>query len=701
MRINTEERKTVGSGIAVIVAVLLILFFQTLNEPLQDWYGLESFYFVVGVINVALGFAVFTQAWTYNSNPMSRHRLYTGLMFLCALIPDFIYTLGMVGFPLFQWKISANNALWMLILSKLVLSLGVMFIFSFRDQPIKTSHKPAVLIVGTLAIATIISGSFALQSHLPLLMDEQGMTMFKIMLDTCILVIFLIALSLFMFQRRFKQVTSYSFLVRGICFFILGQILFMKSFFTSDLNHLLGLICGSVGSYLILRGCCQQKFQSPFEEEQLLTEAQISYLAYHDDLTGLPNLRRLINRLDTVMKSGSKVDELTIVVLNFNRFKTINESLGRDAGDRILQLASERITGEVKNGEEVYSMGGDEFAILLFNEGSAEHIVSRIVRFIDLFKEPVQLCSGEYHLSLSAGYAIYPEDGTEADQLVQNADTAVHGIKGQQINIQRYTPSMQLKAQERLVMETELRRGLEREEFFLEYQPLVWLETNQVVGMEALVRWNHPERGIVYPGEFISIAEDIGLIVPLGEWVLRQACQQNKQWQEAGYKPICVSINLSLGQFIQPNLPERIGTILDEIQLDPKYVELEITESMTLDKDTALDQMHRLKKLGVRISIDDFGTGYSSLHYLKNLPIDRLKIDKTFVNEILDDNNNAAIVSTIATMAHHLKLKVTAEGVETAEQLSFLRIQQCHEGQGYYFSRPIGAWDFERAFLVS
>lgn len=690
-----------GTGIAVIVAVLLILFLQTSDEQLRDWSGFASLYLVVGVVNVAIGFSIFTHAWTHTSSKqMSRQRLYTGMFFLCALIPDLIHTLGTVGFPLFQWEISMNNALWMLMLSKSVIALGMLLTFSFRSQAIKASQKPFVLIIAISAILIVIRLLFIGQTNLPLLMNEQGMTLLKKMMDTGILAIFLIAMGVVVYQGRHEQSSSYSFFVRGLIFFIMGQFLFVKSLFASDLNHLLGLVCGSAGSYLILRGSYQQKVHDPSFEEQRMTEAQISYLAYHDDLTGLPNLRRLMDRLDTLIKQGYRDDGLTVVVLNFNRFKMINDSLGRDAGDRILQMASERITGEMNNEEEVYSMGGDEFAVILLNGGSTESIVTRIVSLIDLFKEPVQLCTGDYHLSLSAGFAIYPEDGAAADQLVQNADTAVHDIKGQQINIQRYTPYMQLKAQERLIMETELRRGLEREEFFLEYQPLVWLETDQVVGMEALVRWNHPERGVVYPGEFITIAEDSGLIVPLGEWVLRQACQQNKQWQKAGYKPICVAINLSLGQFIQPNLPEQIGAILNEIQLDPKYVELEITESMTLDKEAALDQLHRLKKLGVRISIDDFGTGYSSLHYLKNLPIDRLKIDRTFVNEILLDNNNAAIVSTIAAMAHHLKLKVTAEGVETADQLSFLRNQQCHEGQGYYFSRPIGAWDFERAFLI-
>lgn len=696
---NAEERKTVGTGIAVVIAVLLILLFQNSVYRFQEWNEFASIYLVAGVANAAICFSIFTQGWIYFSSQLSRQRLYTGMLFMCVLILDLIHTLGAVGFPLFRWTLSVNDSLWLLLLSKSAVAVGILSIFMFRDQAVNRLYKRTVFMVGLLGTLTALSLFILLQSQLPALINESGMTLYKKIADAGIMAVLLLASGMIMYQGRVDKPPSLLIIVRGLVFFIMAQVLFLKSSYITDIDHLLGLVCGCIGSYLILSGGYRLTIQDPLEEQRI-AGAQISYLAYHDDLTGLPNLRKLIHCLEAMIKKGRGTDGLTVAVLNFNRFKTINDSLGRDAGDRILQMASERITYEAQHKEEVFSMGGDEFAIVLSDRASVEQRVDRILNFIDLFHEPLHFDEGDYHLSLSAGFAIYPEDGTAADQLVQNADTAVHDIKGQQTRIQRYTPSMQLKAQERLIMETELRRGLEREEFFLEYQPLVWLETGQVVGMEALVRWNHPVRGIVYPGEFITVAEDSGLIVPLGEWVLRQACQQNKQWQNAGYKPICVSINLSLGQFIQPNLPERIGAILDEIQLNPKYVELEITESMTLDKEAALDQLHRLKKLGVIISIDDFGTGYSSLHYLKNLPIDRLKIDRTFVNEILQDNNNAAIVSTITTMAHHLKLKVTAEGVETEDQLSFLRKQQCHEGQGYFFSRPIRARDFEKAFLI-
>ncbi|WKL00729.1 EAL domain-containing protein [Paenibacillus amylolyticus] len=284
-------------------------------------------------------------------------------------------------------------------------------------------------------------------------------------------------------------------------------------------------------------------------------------------------------------------------------------------------------------------------------------------------------------------------------EIIQNADTALHSAKEQGMELNRFAHAMQMKAQERLQLENDLRKALDRGQFYLVYQPQVNLQSGLIVGMEALVRWQHPQRGSVSPAEFIPLAEESGLIVPLGEWVLREACAQNKQWQEAGYRKLCVSVNLSMRQFRHSHLLDNINGILKETGLEPVWLELEITESMTFDKDRSFEQLRKIKEIGVHISIDDFGTGYSSLHYLKDLPIDRLKIDRSFVNEVMEDSNNAAIVSTITSMAHHLQLKVTAEGVENEDQMVFLRNQHCHEAQGYFFSKPIKAAEFEKQFL--
>jgi diguanylate cyclase (GGDEF)-like protein len=401
-----------------------------------------------------------------------------------------------------------------------------------------------------------------------------------------------------------------------------------------------------------------------------------------------------------MMKDAAREEKLVgVLVLNINRFKTINDSLGQQAANRVLRQVGQRLNHSSLPGEEVFGLGRDEFALTMTDFYSTDTALGRTRSILQLFEKPVMVDGNEYHLTLGIGMAIYPYDGESPQEMIQNADTALHSAKEQGIELNRYAHAMQMKAQERLQLENDLRKALARGQFYLVYQPQVNLQSGLVVGMEALVRWQHPQRGSVSPAEFIPLAEESGLIVPLGEWVLRQACAQNKLWQEAGYRKLCVSVNLSMRQFRHSHLLDSINSILRETGLEPAWLELEITESMTFDKDRAFEQLHKIKEIGVHISIDDFGTGYSSLHYLKDLPIDRLKIDRSFVNEIKEDSNNAAIVSTITSMAHHLHLKVTAEGVENEEQMMFLRNQHCHEAQGYFFSKPIDAVNFEKRFL--
>lgn len=521
------------------------------------------------------------------------------------------------------------------------------------------------------------------------------------LVNMAVLFVYLLGVGIIVYPGKIEKSASLLIIIRSLVFFALGQVFFMNLFSVGDMDYLFGMLSSGVAYYLLLTGVYRLTIEEPFEENQQ-AEARINYLAFHDDLTGLPNRRRLMQRMEEIVIQSEKDKSRGfsgLVIMNINHFKNINDSLGHYAGDLLLQLVAQRIGSQVRVNEELYSMGADEFAFLMTERTGLENCLVRANELLRLFETPVSLESGEYHISLSLGMSIFPGDGDSAEQLIQNADTAVHNAKEQGVDIRRYIPAMQMKAKERLKLENDLRRALERNEFYLVYQPQVLLETEEIVGMEALLRWNHPKRGLVSPVDFIPIAEESGLIVPIGEWVLRTACQQNKTWQNAGYRPICVSINLSMRQFLQPNLAGKIGAILQEIGLDPSYVDLEITESMTLDKETAFDQLNRLKRLGVCISIDDFGTGYSSLHYLKNMPIDRLKIDRSFVSEVMEDSNNAAIVSTITSMAHHLKLKVTAEGVENKEQLQFLRQQHCHEAQGFLFSKPVKAEEFELSFL--
>ncbi|MDF9843533.1 MULTISPECIES: EAL domain-containing protein [unclassified Paenibacillus] len=697
-----EEKKTIQAAVLGAVLFLLIQIFRTPLSQIENQDVMLALYLIIGCCNIAFGFAIFAQGSLFFSDTLSKSRLYISALFLGVCIFDFLHTLSFVGIPAISSIISPDQSLWLLTISRLASAFGILFIFSKEDEPVSVRGKKKVLTVSLVVIALSLLVLVFSDVLTPGLQAYSWLGTVKHLVDMAVLLIYLLSVGMIVYPGRIEKSASMLIIIRALIFFALAQVFFMNLLSVGEMDNLFGMLSSGIAYYLMLTGVYRLTIEEPFHENQQ-AEARINYLAYHDDLTGLPNRRQLMQRVEEMMARTEKAKGHSgfsaVVIMNINHFKNINDSLGHYAGDLLLKLVAQRILNEVKTHEELFSMGADEFAFLMTERTGVESCLVRASKLLQLFETPVQLESGEYHISLSLGMSIYPGDGNTAEQLIQNADTAVHNAKEQNVEIRRYIPSMQMKAKERLKLENDLRRALERNEFYLVYQPQVQLETEEIVGMEALLRWEHPKRGIVSPVEFIPIAEESGLIVPIGDWVLRTACQQNKEWQLAGYRHICVSINLSMRQFLQPNLAGKIDALLQEIGLDPCYVDLEITESMTLDKETAFDQLNRLKRLGVFISIDDFGTGYSSLHYLKNMPIDRLKIDRSFVSDVMEDSNNAAIVSTITSMAHHLKLKVTAEGVENKEQLHFLRQQHCHEAQGYLFSKPIKAAEFEAVFL--
>jgi len=427
-------------------------------------------------------------------------------------------------------------------------------------------------------------------------------------------------------------------------------------------------------------------------------ESQLERQANYDGLTGLANRNLFQDRLNQALIFSRRHDcGLAVLFIDLDNFKNINDSLGHDAGDALLIQVASRLTGSVREGDTVARQGGDEF-VLLLSEIRAEDNVSAITqKLLKALSAPFDIGGRELHITCSIGIASYPKDGEDNQTLLKNADAAMYRAKelGRN-NAQYYAAEMNVRAMERLMLENSLYHALERNEFLLNYQPQVDLRTGEIVGMEALVRWQHPDLGLVSPARFIPVAEDSGLIVPLGEWVLRTACAQNKAWQRAGLKPISVAVNLSARQFRQPNLVEMVAGILSETGLDPTHLDLEVTESLVMQNvEATIVTLGRLKAMGIKLSIDDFGTGYSSLNYLKRFPIHTLKIDQTFVRDITTDPSDAAIAKTIIAMAHELGLMVIAEGVETEEQKSFLRLHRCDEMQGYLFSRPVPAAEFE------
>lgn len=426
-------------------------------------------------------------------------------------------------------------------------------------------------------------------------------------------------------------------------------------------------------------------------------EEKVNYFAYHDALTNLPNRQLFKDRLKHALVAADRNEQmLAVVLVNLDRFATINDTLGYVTADQLLREVARRVVACVREADTVARFGGDDFALLLTEINRPEDAAKIAQHIQEALSAPFNFDEQELFLTSSIGISYNPDDAKDAVGLMKSAGTALKRAKELNgNNYQFYTAGRTTKALRQLVLENNLRPGLEREEFIIHYQPQVNIQSFQLVAMEALVRWEHPALGLLYPSEFIGLAEENGLIVSIGEWVLRNACLQSKAWQDAGFDPLRVAVNFSARQFQQPAMVESVARILRDTGLDPNLLELELTEgSIMKDPNQAIRKLHELKAMGIHISIDDFGTGYSSLNYLKRFPIDTLKVDQSFVKDINTDPDNEAIVSAIITLAHALKLNVIAEGVETQEQLESLRVLKCDEVQGFLFSRALSVAEF-------
>jgi len=425
-------------------------------------------------------------------------------------------------------------------------------------------------------------------------------------------------------------------------------------------------------------------------------EQRLAYMAQFDPLTGLANRSLLSDRIvHTLAQARRNGWQVGVLFIDLDRFKLVNDTLGHDAGDRLLVEVAQRLVDCVRASDTVSRLGGDEFACVLSQLAKVDDAALVAQKIVTDMARPFTLAGQQVYVSASVGIGIFPNDGADADTLLRNADTAMYRAKEQGRNAyQFYLPQMNEQLLERMQLQTQLRGALERREFVLHYQPKADLASGEVSGFEALLRWQHPVRGLVPPLQFISILEETGLIVQVGEWVVRSVCEQLMQWRAQGLTPRPVAINLSARQFQQRNLDASIAAIIEQTGVDAGLLEFELTESLLMrDPEEATRVLNNMRSFGVRLSVDDFGTGYSSLSYLKRFPLDALKIDRAFVREVTSDADDASITVAIIGLAHTLKLKVVAEGVETEAQLAFLRANQCDEMQGFYFAKPLAVAD--------
>jgi diguanylate cyclase (GGDEF)-like protein/PAS domain S-box-containing protein len=429
------------------------------------------------------------------------------------------------------------------------------------------------------------------------------------------------------------------------------------------------------------------------------TSLRISHLAQHDCLTDLPNRLLLNDRLTRAIASARRNgNRLAVLFLDLDRFKHINDSLGHAIGDKLLQSVAERLVTRVRGSDTVCRQGGDEFVVLLSELGHPEDAAACAKKILTALTAPHRIAQHDVHVTVSIGVSTYPEDGQDAETLVKSADTAMYQAKENgRNNYQFFRHHMNVRAAERQSLEGSLSRALERHEFVLHYQPKINLETGAITGAEALIRWLHLGRGLISPAQFVPIAEETGLLLPIGQWVLREACRQARAWLDAGLRPVPVAVNISAVEFRDKGFLEGVRAILKDTRLEPRNLELELTESVLMQHaESTASVLQALKAMGVQLAVDDFGTGYSSLSYLRRFPINALKVDQSFVRQITADADDAIIASAVISMGKSLKLRVVAEGVETREQLAFLQDQCCDEGQGYYFSRPVVAEQFAK-----
>ena len=428
--------------------------------------------------------------------------------------------------------------------------------------------------------------------------------------------------------------------------------------------------------------------------ERKRAEERLDHLANYDTVTGLPNRYYFNERLSMALDRANKLgDMVALMFLDLDNFKVVNDTLGHHVGDELLQYVAHRLQSALRPNDAICRVGGDEFAVILENITDASQALIVGEKCTQALSGMIGFSGHDVYVSVSIGISLYPQDTTDMHDLLKNADTAMYHAKANGKNTcQVFLPEMKGKAQKRLTAETSLRRAIERNEFQIHYQPLIELPERKLVGVEALIRWMHPDLGVVQPVEFIPLAEETGLIVPIGAWVLRTACAQAKAWNDMGLEPIRMAVNLSGRQFKEDNIVALIFAALRETGLDPQLLELELTESTLMDSDSAtIAKLHELSKAGIKLSVDDFGTGYSSMSSLKNFPISILKVDRSFVRDLPQDGGDAAITEAIIAMAKSLKINVTAEGVETEEQARFLEEKSCNRCQGFYFSPPVPA----------
>ena len=627
---------------------------------------------------VSIGF----QIWFSTRFNLDNKNVHIGALFFTIGLFQVVHIISSEELPNYlYYDYGEFSSLFDLIIHNLV-PLGMIVIVSMPYQPITMRYRQKVFAASILLALVFIIWCFWNLAYIDILFDQFNL---KMILQTTAIISQLVLIALLLKNFQWSRRRNFLFLI-AMLYFVTGNGLFTISASSMDAYYFAGELIQICAFITLFYGIYYSSVESPYKD-LALSEMRMQKMAYYDEISGLPNHRYLEEKLERELPVAKK--RKAILLIEVERLDAIKVSLGRKSMNELVIILAERFKKVLAEDQLLIQFGKNQFMLYLknYHQGKVQLICERLRQCLE---EPIQIKHYSLRMKFHVGVAIYPTDATYPEGLIQCAHFALNEAKQSMSgNIAFYTTDIKKKNKDKIQLEHDLEKALQNDELFLEYQPQLDLKTKELCSVEALVRWNQPVKGKIPPDQFIPIAEESGLIIPLGLYVLKKACQEMKQWQEMTGKMLHVAVNVSLSQLYQENFLEEVRNVLRETEFDPKYLQLEITESMTIESTQIIAVLRELKQMGIAIAIDDFGTGYSSLSYLTDFPFDCLKIDRSFVNKIGVSDKGGAIVTTILAMAKHLQVKVVAEGIETAEQLVYLEQEGCDKIQGYYISRPI------------
>ncbi|WP_431030283.1 bifunctional diguanylate cyclase/phosphodiesterase [Lysinibacillus sp. LZ02] len=683
-----------------IVAAIVIIF----RESLYGIFGERNYVTIHLIIEIFICFfslSIAVQIWLISKyNPKNR-TIYMGALFLMTGILEVNHAIAYKGMPYFIQESGPYLATWFYVIPRVMFPLGLLIVFLLEEKEVSNSRRVQSYALSIIFSLIVIVMVYMPTQLLPVLVDENGTTALKNNLQMAALVLQIALIVLLV--KRLKVMPRRAILIIAASLYLLcSDIMFVSYKDVYDIYNFTGHIFQLLAYLLLFKAIYYLTVEQPFNKlmeantslEQ--SEQEIKQLAYYDEITKLPNERYLMEYLSGSLKLGES--QKALVVFGVGRYYSIKNSLGTKYTDKMLVMITERLQKFLPANYVLCKLAEDRFAIFIEKHDDSQKIYKLSQQLKEMMEEPLVIDHFALNSNVDIGISLYPTDTIHEEDLLQFAKFATHEAKKEPERVAFYTVDMQKAQSNRIVLENDLKNAIVREELFLEYQPQLNLRTGEIRSAEALIRWRHPKRGLISPFEFIPIAEESGLIVPIGQWVLERACRETVAWQQKYKQPMKVAVNLSMGQLYQDDFVNFVRQTLQKTKLKPEYLQLEITESMTMNTKQIIPVLKELKELGVAIAVDDFGTGYSSLAYLKDFPIDCLKIDRSFIGNILENPNDEALVRMILSMAKHLNLKVVAEGIETVEQLDYLLHSDCDKIQGYFISKPISYTALETDF---